>query len=254
VPSSQLPPFASPADLTGKQGLAEKGQPDGYASLGPDGQVPVSQLPPFASPADLTGKQGLAEKGQPGGYASLGPDGQVPSSQLPPGGGIIPNAHYRTVPLGTSMTSVAPVSTPGQMRYIRQTVTYGLAVGAMGVRVATGVAGATGRIGVYALDSTKLLDSGDLSFATNNTSVWANVPYNLPAGEYYFVWTSNDAGVTLSGVTASVTNDLLTAHSPGTYYMGNAASTWPGAGSPLPATLSITHDTPAGIPLIVLLP
>jgi hypothetical protein len=124
----------------------------------------------------------------------------------------------------------------------------------MGVRVATGVAGATGRIGVYALDSTKLLDSGDLSFATNNTSVWANVPYNLPAGEYYFVWTSNDAGVTLSGVTASVTNDLLTAHSPGTYYMGNAASTWPGAGSPLPATLSITHDTPAGIPLIILLP
>ena len=152
------------------------------------------------------------------------------------------------------MTSVALVSSVNQIRYVRQTVGYGIAVGAVGVRVATGAPEAVGRIGVYALDGRKLIDSGDLSFAESNTAVSAAVSHTLPAGEYYFTWASNQTGITMLGATSSSANEILTEHSADTYYMGNAASRWSGPGEPLPEMLSITADTPIGIPVIALLP
>ena len=39
--------------VTGAQDVAEKGQPNGYASLGADGKVPASQLPAASGGADV---------------------------------------------------------------------------------------------------------------------------------------------------------------------------------------------------------
>jgi hypothetical protein len=55
---------------------AQKGQPNGVASLGSDGLVPLAQLPPL----DYLPTAAL---GEPNGVASLGGDGLVPTSQLP---------------------------------------------------------------------------------------------------------------------------------------------------------------------------
>jgi len=92
-------------DLAAKQDTADKGQPDGYASLDAEGLVPLTQLP--ITTADWTTLEGkpavvaagateadaraaihaeyTGNKGQPGGYAELDEVGVVPIPQLPPG-------------------------------------------------------------------------------------------------------------------------------------------------------------------------
>jgi hypothetical protein len=59
------------------QTTAQKGQPNGYASLDASGLVPTTQLP-------LTSFQATSQKGVANGYAGLGSTGVVPDAQLPP--------------------------------------------------------------------------------------------------------------------------------------------------------------------------
>lgn len=87
-----------PPDLSGYQLRDEKGEPDGYAGLGPDGLVPADQLPPGAGgiavstvngasgavvlDADDVGAIPVTQKGAANGVATLDAGGQIPASQL----------------------------------------------------------------------------------------------------------------------------------------------------------------------------
>ena len=73
---SRSNPHGVTAQQAGAIPTAEKGTPNGVASLGEDGKVPAGQLPEM----DYIP---TTEKGQASGVASLGSDGKVPTAQLP---------------------------------------------------------------------------------------------------------------------------------------------------------------------------